>query len=104
MKFAMAGAQDQGEFFTPVSLVQTIVNVIEPDHGTILDPACGSGGMFVQTSHFLERTGRSIPPDTRYERYVISNKQMRVRLDPTKANSLLLALLQANDSIFDRYE
>ena len=52
MKFAMAGAQEKGEFFTPTSLVQTIVNVIEPDHGTVLDPACGSGGMFVQTAHF----------------------------------------------------
>jgi len=60
MKFAMEGAQDKGEFFTPVSLVQTIVNVIEPDHGDILDPACGSGGMFVQTSHFLERTGKDV--------------------------------------------
>lgn len=59
MKFAMAGAQDSGEFFTPISLVQTIVNVIEPDHGTVLDPACGSGGMFVQTSHFLDRIGKS---------------------------------------------
>jgi type I restriction enzyme M protein len=58
MKFAIEGAQDKGEFFTPVSLVQTIVNVIEPDHGIVLDPACGSGGMFVQTSHFLEKTGR----------------------------------------------
>lgn len=60
MKFAMEGAQDKGEFFTPVSLVQTIVNVIEPGHGDILDPACGSGGMFVQTSHFLERTGKDV--------------------------------------------
>lgn len=59
MKFAMQGAQDMGEFFTPVSLVQTIVNVIEPDHGTVFDPACGSGGMFVQTSHFLEAGGRA---------------------------------------------
>ncbi len=58
MKFAMQGAQDNGEFFTPVSIVQTIVNIIEPDHGTILDPACGSGGMFVQTSHFLEKVGK----------------------------------------------
>ena len=58
MKFAMAGAQDNGEFFTPVSLVQTIVNVIEPEHGIVLDPACGSGGMFVQTSHFLEHEGK----------------------------------------------
>jgi len=58
MKFAMQGAQDSGEFFTPVSLVQTIVNIIEPDHGTVFDPACGSGGMFVQTSHFLEGKGK----------------------------------------------
>lgn len=57
MKFAMQGAQDNGEFFTPPSLVQTIVNVIEPDHGTVFDPACGSGGMFVQSSHFIERRG-----------------------------------------------
>ncbi len=57
MKFAMQGAQDNGEFFTPPSLVQTIVNVIEPNHGIVFDPACGSGGMFVQTSHFLEARG-----------------------------------------------
>ena len=57
MKFAMQGAQDNGEFFTPPSLVQTIVNVIEPDHGVVFDPACGSGGMFVQSSHFIERRG-----------------------------------------------
>jgi type I restriction enzyme M protein len=57
MKFAMQGAQDNGEFFTPPSLVQTIVNVIEPDHGIVFDPACGSGGMFVQSSHFVERLG-----------------------------------------------
>ena len=58
MKFAMQGAQDNGEFFTPPSLVQTIVNVIEPDHGIVFDPACGSGGMFVQSSHFIERHGQ----------------------------------------------
>lgn len=58
MKFAMQGAQDSGEFFTPPSLVQTIVNVIEPDHGIVFDPACGSGGMFVQSSHFIERLGK----------------------------------------------
>jgi type I restriction enzyme M protein len=57
MKFAMQGAQDAGEFFTPPSLVQTIVNVIEPEHGTVFDPACGSGGMFVQSSHFIEDMG-----------------------------------------------
>jgi type I restriction enzyme M protein len=56
MKFSMsgAGAQEGGEFFTPPSLVQLIVNLIQPDHGIIHDPACGSGGMFVQTGHFIE--------------------------------------------------
>ncbi|MCK6422559.1 MAG: type I restriction-modification system subunit M [Aquabacterium sp.] len=57
MKFAMQGAQDNGEFFTPPSLVQMIVNVIEPDHGVVADLACGSGGMFVQSSHFIEHEG-----------------------------------------------
>ena len=57
MKFSMQGAQDSGEFFTPPSLVQTIVNVIEPEHGIVFDPACGSGGMFVQSSHFIEDMG-----------------------------------------------
>lgn len=57
-KFAMTGAQEGGEFFTPFSLVSTIVNVIEPDHGTILDPACGSAGMFVQTGYFIQQEGK----------------------------------------------
>ena len=53
-KFAQTGAQEGGEFFTPPSLVRLIVNIIEPDRGTVFDPACGSGGMFVQTGHFIE--------------------------------------------------
>lgn len=57
-KFAMSGAQEGGEFFTPYSLVQTIVNIVEPTHGLILDPAVGSAGMFVQTGHFLNRSGK----------------------------------------------
>lgn len=56
-KFAMTGAQEGGEFFTPTSLVQTIVNIIEPDHGVVFDPACGSAGMFVQTGYFIESEG-----------------------------------------------
>lgn len=54
-QFADQGAHDNGEFFTPPSIVQMIVNAIEPDHGVVLDPACGSGGMFVQSAHFIER-------------------------------------------------
>jgi type I restriction enzyme M protein len=56
-EFSMQKAHDNGEFFTPSSIVQTIVNVIEPDHGTVFDPASGSGGMFVQSSHFIEHEG-----------------------------------------------
>ncbi len=58
-QFSRQGAHDNGEFFTPPSIVQTIVNVIEPDHGTVFDPAAGSCGMFVQTSHFMESRGES---------------------------------------------
>jgi type I restriction enzyme M protein len=57
-KFAMTGAQEGGEFFTPMSLVQTIVNVIEPNHGDVFDPACGSAGMFVQTGYFIKSEGQ----------------------------------------------
>lgn len=54
-KFAMTEGQKGGEFFTPTSLVRLIVEAIEPFHGRILDPACGSGGMFVQSARFVER-------------------------------------------------
>lgn len=59
MKFSMqgAGAQEGGEFFTPPSLVNLIVQFIQPNHGIVHDPACGSGGMFVQTAHFIQETG-----------------------------------------------
>ncbi|TAA36983.1 type I restriction-modification system subunit M [Pseudoxanthomonas winnipegensis] len=57
-KFAMTGAQEGGEFFTPPSLVRMIVNIIEPDHGLVLDPACGSAGMFVQSGYFIESHGQ----------------------------------------------
>ena len=54
-KFAMTEGQRGGEFFTPTSLVKLIVDVIEPFHGRIYDPAEGSGGMFVQSGKFVER-------------------------------------------------
>jgi len=53
--FAMSEGQKGGEFFTPTALVKLIVEVIEPYQGRILDPACGSGGMFVQSAGFVER-------------------------------------------------
>lgn len=54
-KFAMAEGQKGGEFFTPTSIVKLIVEVIEPYSGRIFDPACGSGGMFVQSAKFVEK-------------------------------------------------
>ena len=56
-KFAKAVASDDGVFFTPKSLVKMLVNVLEPTQGIMLDPACGSGGMFVQTGDFVNQAG-----------------------------------------------
>jgi type I restriction enzyme M protein len=53
-KFAMAEGQGGGEFYTPTSIVRLIVEILEPNQGRILDPACGSGGMFVQSARFVE--------------------------------------------------
>ena len=58
-KFAMSEGQGGGEFYTPASIVQLLVQVIEPFHGRILDPACGSGGMFVQSAHFVSQHQQS---------------------------------------------
>jgi type I restriction enzyme M protein len=52
-EFAMTEGQGGGEFYTPSSIVRLLAEVIEPYHGRILDPACGSGGMFVQSARFV---------------------------------------------------
>ncbi|PJE33763.1 putative type I restriction enzymeP M protein [Pseudooceanicola marinus] len=57
--FAMKEGQKGGVFYTPESIVKLIVEIIEPYHGRILDPACGSGGMFVQSANFVERHGQT---------------------------------------------
>lgn len=54
-KFAMSEGQKGGEFYTPTSIVRLIVEILEPYHGRIYDPACGSGGMFVQSARFVEQ-------------------------------------------------
>ena len=63
-EFAMSEGQGGGEFYTPASIVQLLTQVIEPFHGRILDPACGSGGMFVQSARFVAEH-RALPPSTR---------------------------------------
>ena len=77
-QFADQKAHDGGEFFTPVSLVQMIVNVIEPQHGKVLDPACGSGGMFAQSAHFIERMHEN--PTERVTFYGIEKNPTTIRL------------------------
>ncbi len=61
-QFADQKAHDGGEFFTPISLVSLIAHVLDPERGTVLDPACGSGGMFVQSARIVEEQG-SRPAD-----------------------------------------
>jgi len=58
-QFADQKAHDAGEFFTPVSLVSLIAHVLDPERGTVLDPACGSGGMFVQSARTVEEHGQN---------------------------------------------
>ena len=57
-QFADQKAHDGGEFFTPVSLVSLIAHILDPENGTVLDPACGSGGMFVQSARIVEEHGQ----------------------------------------------
>ena len=57
--FALTEGQGAGEFFTPSAIVRLIVEIIEPYHGRIFDPACGSGGMFVHSARFVERHKQS---------------------------------------------
>ena len=59
-KFAKNIASDDGVFFTPKSLVKMIVNIIEPSNGVLFDPACGSGGMFIQSGDFVNRSGMNV--------------------------------------------
>lgn len=76
--FADLKAHDGGEFFTPQSIVQMIVNIIEPENGKILDPACGSGGMFVQSAHFIESHNQS--PSEKVVFYGMEKNPTTIRL------------------------
>lgn len=57
--FARAEGSKGGVFYTPESIVRLIVEILQPFHGRIFDPACGSGGMFVQSAHFVERHSKN---------------------------------------------
>ena len=86
--FAMAEGRLGGEFFTPYSIVRLIVEIIEPFHGKVYDPACGSGGMFVQCAKFVERHAGSA---TR-ELSVYGQEQKEVTVPLAKMNLALHGL------------
>ncbi len=77
-QFADQKAHDGGEFFTPISIVSLIANVLEPEHGKVLDPACGSGGMFVQSARFVERM--EADPSERLAFYGLEKNSTTIRL------------------------
>ncbi|WP_321338773.1 N-6 DNA methylase [uncultured Cohaesibacter sp.] len=77
-QFADLKAHDNGEFFTPRSIVETIVNIIEPTRGKVIDPACGSGGMFVQSAHFVEAMQAN--PNERLTFYGMEKNPTTIRL------------------------
>ena len=77
-QFADQKAHDGGEFFTPVSLVSLIAHVIEPACGTVFDPACGSGGMFVQSARFVERRDKN--PVDKLTFFGLEKNQTTIRL------------------------
>jgi type I restriction enzyme M protein len=104
MKFAIQGAQDNGEFFTPPSLVQTIVNVIEPDHGIVFDPACGSGGMFVQTSHFIEAHGENAAHKVTFYGHEYKTSNLRLALMNLAVHALQGSIREANTFYDDPHE
>ena len=104
MKFAMQGAQDNGEFFTPPSIVRTIVNVIEPDHGIVFDPACGSGGMFVQSSHFIEGRGDRTAHRVTFYGHEYKTSNLRLALMNLAVHALEGSVKEANTFYDDPHE
>ena len=76
-KFASSEGKGGGEYYTPTSVVRLMVEMIEPFHGRILDPACGSGGMFVQSADFVQRSNAN--PDN-ISVYGIEKEEETVKL------------------------
>lgn len=88
-KFAMAEGQGGGEFFTPRSVVRLMVEIIEPHNGTVFDPACGSGGMFVQSAHFIEERQKAGKSSNDTSLYVYGQEKT---LDTVKLAKMNLAV------------
>lgn len=104
-KFALAEGQGGGEFFTPSSVVKYMVEVLNPKEGKILDPACGSGGMFVQTAHYIQRH-KNKGKDINLRAYGVEKTQQTVKLAKMNLvlNNVRGEIINANSYYSDPYD
>lgn len=84
--FAKAEGQGGGEFFTPRSVVRLMVEIIEPHRGTVFDPACGSGGMFVQSAQFIEQHRNELAKGEEGDIYVYGQEKTLETVKLAKMN------------------
>lgn len=85
-KFALAEGQGGGEFFTPRSVVRLMVEIIEPQQGKIFDPACGSGGMFVQSAKWAARKNKSTQDASENDLFVSGQEKTLETIKLAKMN------------------
>lgn len=109
-KFALKEGQGGGEFFTPTSVVRLMVEMIEPYGGLILDPACGSGGMFVQSADFVKEHRKAYQDTGEHELVVHGVEKEKETVKIARMNMFLNGLrseiVNANsyyDDPFDTY-
>ncbi len=109
--FALAEGQGGGEFFTPRSVVRLMVEIIEPHNGTVFDPACGSGGMFVQSAQFIERRRQELHESEETDLFVYGQEKTLETVKLAKMNIAVNGLRgdvrQANtyyEDPFDSFE
>lgn len=110
-EFALAEGQGGGAFYTPTSVVKLMVEIIEPYKGTIYDPACGSGGMFVQSSDFVDRKREELHDDDTKDLMVYGGEKdsetVKLARMNLAVNGLRGQVMQANayyENPFDSYE
>lgn len=109
-EFALAEGQGGGAFYTPTSVVKLMVEVIEPYKGTIYDPACGSGGMFVQSSEFVDKRRAELHDDDTKDLMVYGSEKdsetVKLARMNLAVNGLRGQVVQANayyENPFDSY-
>lgn len=110
-EFALAEGQGGGAFYTPTSVVKLMVEIIEPYKGTIFDPACGSGGMFVQSSDFVDKRREELHDDDTKELMVYGSEKdsetVKLARMNLAVNGLRGQVMQANayyENPYDSYE